>query len=95
MKPPSDKLTYGTMVFIRSMIVGESARALSKSCTIAIRYSAVRHQSELRQGWVFVSVSLKHIHIQCWVFLSNFCSDMHVCMYTQTLLQLGPYIFGN
>ncbi|XP_048869578.1 peroxisomal acyl-coenzyme A oxidase 1 isoform X2 [Brienomyrus brachyistius] len=49
-KPPSDKLTYGTMVFIRSMIVGESARALSKACTIAIRYSAVRHQSELRAG---------------------------------------------
>uniref|UniRef100_A0AAY4A5K3 Acyl-coenzyme A oxidase n=1 Tax=Denticeps clupeoides TaxID=299321 RepID=A0AAY4A5K3_9TELE len=49
-KPPSDKLTYGTMVFIRSMIVGESARALSKACTIAIRYSAVRHQSELRPG---------------------------------------------
>ncbi|KAA0723829.1 Peroxisomal acyl-coenzyme A oxidase 1 [Triplophysa tibetana] len=49
-KPPSDKLTYGTMVFIRSMIVGESAQALSKSCTIAIRYSSVRHQSELRPG---------------------------------------------
>ncbi|XP_063052383.1 peroxisomal acyl-coenzyme A oxidase 1 isoform X1 [Engraulis encrasicolus] len=49
-KPPSSKLTYGTMVFIRSMIVGESARALSKACTIAIRYSAVRHQSELRPG---------------------------------------------
>ncbi|XP_066560328.1 peroxisomal acyl-coenzyme A oxidase 1 isoform X1 [Amia ocellicauda] len=50
LKPPSDKLTYGTMVFIRSLIVGESARALAKSCTIAIRYSAVRHQSELRPG---------------------------------------------
>ncbi|XP_062853903.1 peroxisomal acyl-coenzyme A oxidase 1 isoform X1 [Trichomycterus rosablanca] len=50
LKPPSDKLTYGTMVFIRAMIVGEAATALSKSCTIAIRYSAVRHQSELRPG---------------------------------------------
>lgn len=50
LKPPSAKLTYGTMVFIRSMIVGESARALSKSCTIAIRYSSVRHQSEIRPG---------------------------------------------
>ncbi|XP_059196333.1 peroxisomal acyl-coenzyme A oxidase 1 isoform X3 [Centropristis striata] len=50
MKPPSTKLTYGTMVFIRSLIVGESALALSKSCTIAIRYSTVRHQSELRPG---------------------------------------------
>uniref|UniRef100_A0A672Z0Z5 Acyl-coenzyme A oxidase n=1 Tax=Sphaeramia orbicularis TaxID=375764 RepID=A0A672Z0Z5_9TELE len=49
-KPPSAKLTYGTMVFIRSMIVGESARALAKSTTIAIRYSAVRHQSEIRTG---------------------------------------------
>ncbi|XP_077462145.1 peroxisomal acyl-coenzyme A oxidase 1 isoform X2 [Stigmatopora argus] len=49
-KPPSAKLTYGTMVFIRSMIVGESARALAKSSTIAIRYSSVRHQSEIRPG---------------------------------------------
>ncbi|XP_067860478.1 peroxisomal acyl-coenzyme A oxidase 1 isoform X2 [Heptranchias perlo] len=50
MKPPSDKLTYGTMVFVRSMIVGDSARALSQACTIVIRYSAVRHQSELKPG---------------------------------------------
>ncbi|XP_073462237.1 peroxisomal acyl-coenzyme A oxidase 1 isoform X2 [Aquarana catesbeiana] len=49
-KPLSDKLTYGTMVFIRSMIVGDSARSLSRACTIAIRYSAVRHQSEIRVG---------------------------------------------
>uniref|UniRef100_A0A3Q0RHE9 Acyl-coenzyme A oxidase n=1 Tax=Amphilophus citrinellus TaxID=61819 RepID=A0A3Q0RHE9_AMPCI len=49
-QPPSTKLTYSTMVFIRSMIVAMSARALAKSCTIAIRYSAVRHQSEIRAG---------------------------------------------
>uniref|UniRef100_A0A8C8IBR3 Acyl-coenzyme A oxidase n=1 Tax=Oncorhynchus tshawytscha TaxID=74940 RepID=A0A8C8IBR3_ONCTS len=49
-KPPSAKLTYGTMVFIRSMIVGEAGHALAKSCTIAIRYSSVRHQSEIRPG---------------------------------------------
>ncbi|XP_067353702.1 peroxisomal acyl-coenzyme A oxidase 1 isoform X1 [Channa argus] len=49
-KPPSSKLTYGTMVFIRSMIVGVSAQTLAKSCTIAIRYSAVRRQSEIRPG---------------------------------------------
>ncbi|XP_010768429.1 peroxisomal acyl-coenzyme A oxidase 1 isoform X2 [Notothenia coriiceps] len=50
LKPPSAKLTYGTMVFIRSLIVGESARALSKASIIAIRYSSVRHQSEIRAG---------------------------------------------
>ncbi|CAJ0951672.1 unnamed protein product [Ranitomeya imitator] len=49
-KPLSDKLTYGTMVFIRSMIVGDSALCLSRACTIAVRYSAVRHQSEIRAG---------------------------------------------
>uniref|UniRef100_A0A8C5Z9W4 Acyl-coenzyme A oxidase n=1 Tax=Marmota marmota marmota TaxID=9994 RepID=A0A8C5Z9W4_MARMA len=47
-KPLSDKLTYGTMVFVRSFLVGEAARSLSKACTIAIRYSAVRHQSEIK-----------------------------------------------
>ncbi|XP_037347341.1 peroxisomal acyl-coenzyme A oxidase 1 isoform X2 [Talpa occidentalis] len=47
-KPPSKKLTYGTMVFVRSFLVGEAARSLSKACTIAIRYSAVRHQSEIK-----------------------------------------------
>ncbi|CAI9571059.1 unnamed protein product [Staurois parvus] len=49
-KPLRDKLTYGTMVFIRSMIVGDSARSLSRACTIAIRYSAVRNQSEIIVG---------------------------------------------
>ncbi|XP_068932437.1 peroxisomal acyl-coenzyme A oxidase 1 isoform X2 [Petaurus breviceps papuanus] len=49
-KPVSDRLTYGTMVFVRSFLVGESARALSKACTIAIRYSLVRHQSEIQPG---------------------------------------------
>uniref|UniRef100_A0A8C6TUY4 Acyl-coenzyme A oxidase n=1 Tax=Neogobius melanostomus TaxID=47308 RepID=A0A8C6TUY4_9GOBI len=50
LKPPSAKLTYGTMVFIRSLIVGQSAFSLAKACTIAIRYSTVRHQSEIRSG---------------------------------------------
>ncbi|XP_072501860.1 peroxisomal acyl-coenzyme A oxidase 1 isoform X3 [Notamacropus eugenii] len=49
-KPVSDRLTYGTMVFVRSFLVGEAARSLSKACTIAIRYSLVRHQSEIQPG---------------------------------------------
>ncbi|XP_043857719.1 peroxisomal acyl-coenzyme A oxidase 1 isoform X2 [Dromiciops gliroides] len=49
-KPLSNKLTYGTMVFVRSFLVGEAARSLSKACTIAIRYSLVRHQSEIQPG---------------------------------------------
>ncbi|XP_078506954.1 peroxisomal acyl-coenzyme A oxidase 1-like [Lissotriton helveticus] len=49
-KPLSDKLTYGTMVYIRTLTVRAAAYSLSKACTIAIRYSAVRHQSELKPG---------------------------------------------
>ncbi|XP_049626735.1 peroxisomal acyl-coenzyme A oxidase 1 isoform X2 [Suncus etruscus] len=49
-KPVSDKLTYGTMVFVRTYLVGLAAMSLSKACTIAIRYSAVRHQSEIKAG---------------------------------------------
>ncbi|BES92692.1 unnamed protein product [Nesidiocoris tenuis] len=47
----SDKLTYGTMIFVRVAIVkGVSACNLAKAVTIATRYSAVRHQSELVPG---------------------------------------------
>ncbi|ELK12352.1 Peroxisomal acyl-coenzyme A oxidase 1 [Pteropus alecto] len=49
-KPVSNKLTYGTMVFVRSLLVKDAAQCLSKACTIAIRYSAVRHQSEIEPG---------------------------------------------
>ncbi|XP_014241830.1 probable peroxisomal acyl-coenzyme A oxidase 1 [Cimex lectularius] len=50
-KSPSDKLTYGTMIFVRvALIKGVSLSYLSKAVTIATRYSAVRRQSELRPG---------------------------------------------
>ncbi|XP_059058432.1 probable peroxisomal acyl-coenzyme A oxidase 1 [Achroia grisella] len=42
------KLTYGTMVFVRVMLVNEMAFNLAKAVTIAIRYSAVRRQSQPR-----------------------------------------------
>ncbi|CAH0724580.1 unnamed protein product, partial [Brenthis ino] len=42
------KLTYGTMVLIRVNLVGEASFNLAKAVTIAVRYSAVRRQSELR-----------------------------------------------
>jgi len=45
------KLSYGTMVFVRAMIVWDiAAKCLGQACTIAIRYSCVRRQSELKPG---------------------------------------------
>lgn len=46
-----DKLTYGTMVLARVLIVkGMISNYLMKAVTIAVRYSAVRRQSELKSG---------------------------------------------
>ena len=49
-KSPSSKLTYGTMMFVRVVIVQDMASYLSKAVTIAVRYSAVRRQSEMIAG---------------------------------------------
>ena len=43
-------MTYGTMVFVRAMIVYDVARGLAQASTIATRYSAIRHQSEMKPG---------------------------------------------
>ena len=43
-KPPQEKLSYGTMVFVRVAIVQDVAAHLKKAVTIAVRYSAVRRQ---------------------------------------------------
>lgn len=46
-KSPSSVLTYGTMMFVRVVIVRDMSQFLAKAATIAIRYSAVRRQSQI------------------------------------------------
>ena len=46
----SPKLIYGTMIFVRAGICRESSYVLSKAVTIAIRYSAVRRQTQPKPG---------------------------------------------
>ncbi|XP_041975385.1 probable peroxisomal acyl-coenzyme A oxidase 1 [Aricia agestis] len=43
---PSTKLTYGTMMFVRVMIVHDMCSYMAKAVTIATRYSAIRRQSQ-------------------------------------------------
>lgn len=45
-KSMNEKLAYGTMVFVRVIIVADLAYEVSRAATIAVRYSAVRHQSQ-------------------------------------------------
>ncbi|XP_063796955.1 peroxisomal acyl-coenzyme A oxidase 2 [Pseudophryne corroboree] len=50
-KRGSDKINYFTMIHVRvSLLRGEVLESLMKACTISIRYSAVRRQSELKPG---------------------------------------------
>ena len=49
-KPKNAKLAYGSMVLIRSSIVTDASRGLAQACVIAIRYSAVRRQTEATPG---------------------------------------------
>ncbi|XP_053576927.1 peroxisomal acyl-coenzyme A oxidase 2 [Bombina bombina] len=50
-KRGSDKINYFTMIAVRvTMIRNEVLGALIKACVIAVRYSVVRRQSELKPG---------------------------------------------
>ena len=46
-KSVNDKLTYGTMVFVRVMLLQDLLYYLMKAATIAVRYSAVRRQGQI------------------------------------------------
>ncbi|CAG9759255.1 unnamed protein product [Ceutorhynchus assimilis] len=45
---PSSKLTYGTMIFVRVVLVQDAATYLKKAAIIATRYSAVRRQCQIK-----------------------------------------------
>uniref|UniRef100_F1KYT0 Peroxisomal acyl-coenzyme A oxidase 1 n=1 Tax=Ascaris suum TaxID=6253 RepID=F1KYT0_ASCSU len=49
-KPIHEKLGYGSMVFIRSVMISQQALFLAMACTIGIRYSCVRRQGEITPG---------------------------------------------
>ncbi|KAK7092005.1 hypothetical protein V1264_009616 [Littorina saxatilis] len=49
-EPKNDRLMYGGMTSIRTDVVGVASRRLCIAVTIAIRYSAVRRQSEIEPG---------------------------------------------
>lgn len=59
-KSLNDKLTYGTMIFVRVVIVRDLVSDfISKAAVIATRYSCVRRQSEIKSGLIFNFYKLK------------------------------------
>ena len=60
-KSQNEKLTYGTMIFVRVVIVkGLAVSNIAKAVTIATRYSAVRRQSEMKPGYVRCRTAAAH-----------------------------------
>lgn len=49
-RPEMDKLQYASMINIRAGLPSMAANSLGMGCTIAIRYSCVRRQSEIKPG---------------------------------------------
>jgi len=56
-KAVNDKLIYGGMLGIRANIPLQSSESLACAVTIAIRYSCVRRQSELKPKYDLVILS--------------------------------------
>lgn len=65
--PPVAKAAYGTMVFVRADIVSNAALFLKKGLTIAIRYNAVRRQSNIKPDGLETQV-LDYQHSQRTLF---------------------------
>lgn len=66
-KPSSSVLAYGTMVFVRVIIVRNMAQSLAKAATIAVRYSSVRRQSHINPELPEVQV-IDHVTQQAKLF---------------------------
>lgn len=49
-EPKNSKITYGTLVLSRTALINWSGTYLAQACTIAIRYSSVRRQTEVSPG---------------------------------------------
>jgi len=80
-KPANNKLSYGTMVFVRVVVCRDTTTQLKKAVCTAIRYSCVRHQSELKPGAPepqildYQAQQNKILPPLAAVFGFNFCSE--------------------
>lgn len=79
-KPPTDKITYGTMVQVRSGIVIYTADALARAVTIATRYSVVRRQGGADPGLV----DRLHTLVYSWILVYS----SHSCILLYTINNL-------
>lgn len=94
-KSPSSKLTYGTMTFVRIIVLNDVSNYLSKAVTIATRYSAVRRQSPIEPSEKEPQV-IDHVMQQyklfpniAKVFVIRFVAQQLLAMYNNVTSELN------
>ena len=101
--PPkaSPKLSYGTMVFVRSALAKLSFEMLSRAVTIAIRYSIVRRQTQNKQGQAETQLldyfKQQHtlITLLATAYAFFFISQDIIHLYIRTMSQLNEENFDS
>lgn len=100
-KSPSSKLTYGTMIFVRVVLVQDAANYLKKAITITTRYSAVRHQSQIKPNQPevqiidFVTQQYKLFPLISTFFAFQFAATWLWDVYNSVTDELQAGMLGN
>ena len=93
-KALNDKLTYGTMMFVRVVLVKDITSYLSKAVTITTRYSAVRRQCQINpdepevQIIDYVTQQYKIFPSLAACFVFRMCADWIWNMYNNVSAEL-------
>jgi acyl-CoA oxidase len=93
-KPPFAKIAYGTMVYVRSTMLSGLSDSLSRACTIATRYSAVRRQSQIREDKPevqildFVTQQYKLFPLIATSYALRFTARNLIRIYTTTISEM-------
>ena len=88
----NSQLTYGAMVNARAGIVGVAGKGLAKAVTIAIRYSCVRQQSELKPGFVRCLFIVAHEMFLLCGFLSYMSQRTSATVFTKIVSKIKAFV---
>ncbi|XP_070533282.1 peroxisomal acyl-coenzyme A oxidase 1-like [Ptychodera flava] len=94
-KPATQRLSYGTMVLLRVSIVHQAFISLASATTIAVRYSAVRRQTELTPGGVepqildYQSQQMKLFPLVATAYAFNFAAWTTRLRYIEVIMEIN------
>eukprot|EP00118_Oscarella_pearsei_P020274 m.219063 g.219063 ORF g.219063 m.219063 type:complete len:411 (+) comp39918_c0_seq24:14-1246(+) len=97
----SPKLVYGTMVYARATFCRLSGLSLAQGVTIAIRYSAVRRQTQPRPGAEelqlldYQTQQYKLLPLVAAAYAATFAGDVMLDLYAKSVQEFGKQDFSS